>query len=94
MALLPILRLSLFCVGTDPLNSTNAMLPVPVAPLNLPPIHGANDQRCSSFAHQTGARAGSRPSFSHAAEEHQLRLVASAYWRRRIRPIAAASVGD
>ena len=68
---------------------------LPVVSVDLPPIHGVDDERVLIVRPQDWESALARAiTIGHAAEEHRLRFIAGASWDRRMRPIVDAAVGD
>jgi teichuronic acid biosynthesis glycosyltransferase TuaH len=67
---------------------------LPVVSVDLPPIHGVDDDRVLIVRPEDWQSALARAiTFGHAAEDHRLRFLASASWERRMRPIVDAAVG-
>ena len=67
---------------------------LPVVSVDLPPVHGVDDDRVLIVRPEEWQSALARATtIGHAAEEHRLRFMASASWERRMRPIVDAAVG-
>jgi teichuronic acid biosynthesis glycosyltransferase TuaH len=68
---------------------------LPVVSVDLPPIHGVDDERVLIVQPEGWQSTLSRAiAMGHAAEEHRLRFMARASWERRMRPVVDAAVGD
>jgi hypothetical protein len=66
---------------------------LPVVSVDLPPIHGVDDERVLIVRPEDWHSALARAiAIGWATEEHRLRFIASASWERRMRPVVDAAV--
>jgi glycosyltransferase involved in cell wall biosynthesis len=68
---------------------------LPVVSVDLPPIHGVEDDRVLIVRPEDWQSALAQAiAMGHATEEHRLGFMARASWERRMRPVVDAAVGD
>jgi glycosyltransferase involved in cell wall biosynthesis len=68
---------------------------LPVVSVDLPPIHGVDDDRVLIVRPEDWQSTLARAiAMGHAAEEHRLRFMTRASWEQRMRPVVDAAVCD